>query len=213
MLLPQLQDVTSTSSSWWLRGFLLELLGDEAFRRRGELEPQAIALLVNAHARLQMSNPLLFELFLHQTCLRFLEWTSIPCSFETLCLVISEGSRLVFTLRLSRTWFSKIQGLFLHKIFRAGFVLTIFNLFVSSRVLSPNHEKVMKHYLQLGSFMETTINHKLSTSPLLMVTYGDRPHHWISVVKRCLDSPSAAASRERSETMFVLMHQSCLVRS
>ena len=112
MLLPQLQDVTSTSSSWWLRGFLLELLGDEAFRRRGELEPQAIALLVNAHARLQMSIPLLFELFLHQTCLRFLEWTSIPCSFETLCLVISEGSRLVFTLRLSRTWFSKIQGLF-----------------------------------------------------------------------------------------------------
>eukprot|EP00438_Fugacium_kawagutii_P024230 Skav223091 [mRNA] locus=scaffold419:383662:392998:+ [translate_table: standard] len=43
--------------------FLLELLGDEAFRRRGELEPQAIALLVNAHARLQMSNPLLFELW------------------------------------------------------------------------------------------------------------------------------------------------------
>ena len=42
-------------------GFLLELLGDEAFRRRGELEPQAIALLLNAHSRLQMSNPVLFE--------------------------------------------------------------------------------------------------------------------------------------------------------
>ena len=28
-----------------------------------------------------------------------------------------------------------------------------------------------------------------------------------------MDSPSAAASRQRSETMFVLMHQSCLVRS
>ena len=42
-------------------GFLLELLGDEAFRRRGELEPQAVALVLNAHARLQMSNPVLFD--------------------------------------------------------------------------------------------------------------------------------------------------------
>jgi hypothetical protein len=132
-------------------------------------------------------------------------WNPLPGNFWrfTTCVHVETQQDLIL----------QDPRIILHKIFRAGFVLTIFNLFVSSRVLSPNHEKVMKHYLQLGSFMETTINHKLSTSPLLMVTYGDRPHHWISVVKRCLDSPSAAASRERSETMFVLMHQSCLVRS
>lgn len=57
-----------TQKAWHHWGFLLELLGDEAFRRRGELEPQAIALLVNAHARLQMSNPLLFELRRARCC-------------------------------------------------------------------------------------------------------------------------------------------------
>ena len=38
--------------------------------------------------------------------LTFFEWKLIAFSFE------HEGSRLVFTLRLSKTWFSKIQGLF-----------------------------------------------------------------------------------------------------
>ena len=136
----------------WLRGFLLELLGDEAFRRRGELEPQAVALLVNAHARLQMSNPLLFELC-SKLELDFF-WVKIDSIFFwtwrfTTCLHVETQQNLIL----------QDPRIILHKIFRAGFVLTIFNLFVSSQALSPNHEKGMKHYLQLGSFRETITNY------------------------------------------------------
>eukprot|EP00971_Amphidinium_carterae_P052570 1034639-Amphidinium_carterae.1 len=45
--------------------FMLEVLGDEVFRKRarGEMEAQSIALTLNAYARLTFPNPVIFDYF------------------------------------------------------------------------------------------------------------------------------------------------------